>query len=320
MTIADAVTTTPESEAEERAARADAFPDDGVAFVLSGGGSLGSVQVGCLHALIEYGIRPDLIVGTSVGALNGVWLAMDPTLQRVHELRQLWCSMEPKGPFKDGRLRVLTRLLLGREYLFANDTLRRLVCGHLAGLRFQDLTVPLLVVATKMESGDLVVFQEGPLERAVLASTAIPGMFPPVTIDGVDYIDGAMMSNCGLQPAWDRGARRIVVIEAPHAPVERGFGVLKPLARALTATLTRLCHLEVEFFSQRGAVALLEPQVPLERHRFNDLSKAEILIDAGKAWTELFLESADGALLRGFVERRRTGPAQPVDRLRRPGG
>ena len=95
-----------------------------LAFVLSGGGSLGSVQVGCIDALMRHGIFPDLVVGTSVGALNGVWLAKNPTLEGVEELKELWLSMKPHGPFQEGNLRVLMRLLLGRGYLFANQTLR----------------------------------------------------------------------------------------------------------------------------------------------------------------------------------------------------
>ena len=95
-----------------------------------------------------------------------------------------------------------------------------------------DLQVPVVIIATNMETG----------EPAALASTAIPGLFPSVEIDCVQYVDGAIMSYCGLGSAWDRGARRILVIEAPHPPPEKGDGILKP---ALQLALVRLCHLEV---------------------------------------------------------------------------
>ena len=206
-----------------------------LAFVLSGGGSLGSVQVGCIEALMQHGIIPDFVVGTSVGALNGVWLAKDPTMDGVEKLKELWLSLKPRGPFQEGNLRVLMRLLLGRRYLFANKTLRKLVCRYVADTTFEDLEIPALVVATDLKTGEPAYFDQGLLEPAVMASTAIPGVFPPVEIDGVEYIDGAMMSNCGLEPAWDQGARRIVVIEIPHPPPGRGIGVLKPMARALTS-------------------------------------------------------------------------------------
>ena len=274
-----------------------------LAFVLSGGGSLGSVQVGCIEALMQQRIFPDLVVGTSVGALNGVWLAKNPTLEGVEELKGLWLSMKPHGPFQEGNLRVLMRLLRGRSYLFANKTLRKLVCQYVADNTFEDMAIPAVVVATNLETGEPEYFHQGLLEPAVMASTAIPGVFPSVEIEGVEYIDGAMMSNCGLEPAWDQGARRIVVIEIPHPPPARGIGILKPLARALHVSLVRLCHLEVGWFSQRCSVVALEPAMNLEGHDFNDFSKSAILMETGRAWTEEFLQSAGGELLRSFSRR-----------------
>ena len=268
--------------------------------MLSGGGSLGSVQVGCLDALLQQGIFPDLIVGTSVGALNGAFLAKDPTLKGVTKLKEIWLSMQPHGPFREGRMRVLLRLLLGRKYLYANDTLRELVCQYLGDISFEDLQVPAVMVATDMESGEPVVLHQGSVELAVLASSAIPGVFPPVQIDGKEYVDGGMMSNCGLEAAWNQGARRLVVIAAPLASPDRGVGVLKPLGRALQVALDRLCQLEVAWFSHRCPVVVLDPVVPLEGHTFNDFSKTPFLLERGKTWTEDFLRSDQGMLLRSF--------------------
>ena len=274
-----------------------------LAFVLSGGGSLGSVQVGCIEALMQHGIFPDLVVGTSVGALNGVWLAKNPTLSGVKKLKELWLSMKPHGPFQEGKLRVITRLLLGRSSLFTDKSLRNLVHRYVGESTFKDLAIPAVVVATNMETGEPEYFHHGPLEPAVMASTAIPGVFPSVEIEGVEYIDGAMMTNCGLEPAWDQGARRIVVIEIPHPPPDKGIGILKPLARALHVSLVRLCHLELGWFSQRCQVVALEPAMSLEGHDFNDFSQSSFLMETGRAWTEEFLQSDGGELLRSFSER-----------------
>ena len=271
-----------------------------MAFVLSGGGALGSVQVGCIQLLIEHGIFPDLIVGTSVGALNGVFLAKNPTLDGVAQLKELWLSLGPRGPFKEGRLRVLLRLFSGREHLYANSTLRKLVCQYVGDTTFEDLDVPALVVATNMETGEPAVFGQGPVEPAVLASTAIPGVFPPINIESVEYVDGAMMSNCGLETAWDHGARRMVVIETPHVPPDKAIGILKPLSRALQVSMMRLCHLQVEWFSQRCPVVALEPEVPLEGFTFDDFSRTPDLMERGRAWTENFMQSDRGQLLRSF--------------------
>ena len=272
-----------------------------LAFVLSGGGSLGSVQVGCIQALLQHGVFPDLVVGTSVGALNGVWLAKDPTPDWVENLKELWLSMGRHGPFRTSRMRVTLRLLMGREYLYANDFLRKLVCQYIGDTTFEDLQVPAVIVATNMETGEPAVLDRGSLELAVLASTAIAGVFPPVQIDGVEYVDGGMMSYCGLGPAWDHGARRMVVIEAPHPPPERGVGIFKPLGRALQVALVWLCHLEVESLSQRCPVVALHPEVPLKGHTFDDFSKTPLLIEGGKAWTESYLQSNQGELLRSFT-------------------
>ncbi len=271
-----------------------------LAFVLSGGGSLGSVQVGCLEALLQHGIFPDLIVGTSVGALNGAFLAKDPTLEGITKLKEIWLSLQPHGPFREGRMRVLLRLLLGRKYLYANDTLREMVCQFLGDISFEDLQVPAAMVATDMESGEPVVLHQGSVELAVLASSAIPGVFPPVQIGGKEYVDGGMMSNCGLEAAWNQGARRMVVIAAPLAPPDRGVGVLKPLGRALQVALDRLCQLEVAWFSHRCPVVVLDPVVPLGGHTFNDFSKTPFLLERGKTWTEDFLRSDQGVLLKSF--------------------
>ena len=276
-----------------------------LAFVLSGGGSLGSVQVGCIQLLMEHGIFPDLIVGTSVGALNGVYLANNPTLDGVTQLKELWLSLGPHGPFREGRLRVILRLLSGREHLYANSSLRKLVCQYVGDATFEDLKVPALVVATNMETGEPAIFSQGAVEPAVLASTAIPGVFPPINIGGVEYVDGAMMSNCGLETAWNHGARRMVVIETPHVPPDKAVGILKPLSRALQVSMIRLCHLEVDWFSQRCPVVALEPEVPLEGITFDDFSRSSELLEMGRAWTENFIQSDRGQLLRSFPGYRR---------------
>jgi len=149
-------------------------PQTELAFVLSGGGSSGSVQVGCLESLIQNRIFPDLIVGTSVGALNGVWLAKNVTLEGVTKLKELWLSLGPHGPFRERPIRVLMRLLLGRKYLYANETLRKLVCQYVGDTNFDDLQVPVLVLATEMETGELAVFSQGNLEPGCLLPRPSP--------------------------------------------------------------------------------------------------------------------------------------------------
>jgi NTE family protein len=272
-----------------------------VAFVLSGGGSLGSVQVGCLEALLRHGIYPDLIVGTSVGSLNGAFLATDPTLARLEELKQMWLGLRERSIFGQRRSRVLLRLMLGSQFMHANGALRQLVCRSVGASRFEDLAVPLVVVATRLGDGGLKAFDSGPLESALMASTAIPGVFPAVRVDGVEYVDGALASNCGIGPAREHGGRRFVVVECPHPPPEEGFGVLKPLARALWASMIRICHLEVASFAGTHPVVRLEPAVSLQSHRFDDFSQTPALIEEARAWTEQVLTGPEGTVLRSFA-------------------
>ena len=177
------------------------------------------------------------------------------------------------------------------------------MCQYVADNTFEDLQIPAVVVATNMETGEPAYFHQGLLEPAVMASTAVPGVFPAVKIGGVEYIDGAMINNCGLEPSWDHGARRMVVIEIPHPPPGQGIGVLKPMARAIHESLVRLCHLEVRWYSQRCPVVALEPALNLKGHEFDDFSKSAGLMETGKAWTEEFLQSKGGELLRSFSRR-----------------
>ena len=111
---------------------------DKLAFVLSGGGSLGSMQVGCLEVLLEQGLVPDLIVGTSVGAINGAWLAKYPTLEGVARLKKMWLSQMQSAIFSEGRAKVLLRLLLGRDFMYTNKVLRELLCRHLRCPAFEE--------------------------------------------------------------------------------------------------------------------------------------------------------------------------------------
>ena len=145
-----------------------------VAFVLSGGGSLGSIQVGALEALLERGVYPDVIVGTSVGALNGALLAREPTLDGVHGIRDIWLSLERGAVFTGGRRLAFFRLLFGMDHLYTNKGLRRLVTRNLGPITFADLSLPFLATATDVEEGTVRVFDTGPLLPALLASSAIP--------------------------------------------------------------------------------------------------------------------------------------------------
>ena len=197
------------------------------AFVFSGGGARGALHVGALRALLEAGIRPDMLVGTSIGAWNAAWLAHTPTLAGVEALASIWTSLQP-GQALLGRpnsfwsrthalkgllmLEALRRVASGSASLYSDAGLRQILAQHFTGMTFEDLTLPLSVIATNLSRGGRAIFRHGPIIEAVLASSAIPGIFPPVSIGGTVYADGGMVDGCSVETAIEMGARRIFVL------------------------------------------------------------------------------------------------------------
>jgi NTE family protein len=157
-------------------------PRSTYAFVLAGGGSLGAVEVGMLRALAAAGITPDLVVGSSVGAINGAYFASDPTRERVDRLEGIWRSLRRWDVFPLAPLATVLGLLSGRDHLVDPGSLRGILERHLSATVLEKARVPCHVVATDLWSGDAVRLSEGPAVDALLASTAIPGIFPPVRI------------------------------------------------------------------------------------------------------------------------------------------
>jgi NTE family protein len=186
------------------------------AFVLGGGGLLGASQVGMLRALAKRGIRPELIVGTSVGAMNGAFVAAEPGEPAVAELEQLWLRLDRSGVFADSPVRQVARVAKHRTHLHSPEPLRRVLTASLRD-RFEDLAVPFACVAANVEHARPTWFERGPLVDAVLASCAIPGLFPPARIDGQHYFDGGLVASIPLGRAVRSGAREIYVLQVGRA-------------------------------------------------------------------------------------------------------
>jgi len=255
-----------------------------LAFVLAGGGSLGSVEVGCLQALAERDIYPDLVVGTSVGSLNGAWIAMHPSKDGIHQLEEAWLALDNRTVFPSRGIRVMLRLLTGRDHIFSNQGIRYLVRHHLGGARFEDLQLPFFATATELDTGKMTVFHSGPLEPALLASTAIPGIFPPVFHNGHTYVDGAFVGNASMETAYRHGATTIVVLTPPLQQYDHEFGVLTPLERAMSASLKRISELEWTLYEERSEVLWFAPIDESHEYRHDDFSHTEELIQLSKQW------------------------------------
>jgi NTE family protein len=187
---------------------------DRVAFVLGGGGVRGAVQIGMLRALLERGVTPDLIVGTSIGAINGAIVAKTPTQDAVGDLFAAWTSHEAAAVYGDSILSQATRLVRTRTHLYSPAPLRRMFERFLgADTMFEDLAVPLRVVAASIERAAEKVFDSGPLIPAVLASSSVPGLLPATRIGDETFVDGGIVNSIPISPAVDAGATVIFVLQ-----------------------------------------------------------------------------------------------------------
>jgi NTE family protein len=189
-----------------------------IAFVLSGGASLGAIQAGMLEALFERGIEPDLIVGTSAGALNGAFVASRPaTPGAARELAAVWAGIRRGDVFPLRPLAGLMGFLRRAAHLVPLDGLCRIVDEHLEAERLEDLPVPLHLVAADVASGAEIRLSSGPLRDAVLASAAIPGVFPPVEVAGRLLMDGGVANNTPMTHALELGADEVYVLPTGYA-------------------------------------------------------------------------------------------------------
>ncbi len=188
-------------------------PTTRTAFVLGGGGILGTTQVGMLRALAERGIRPDVVLGTSIGALNGAFAAADPSVEGAERLRGVWQAVQRSGIFVDSPVRQAARVAKYRTHLLSNAPLRQILDGHLPVADFADLAVAFQCVAACIEDASGRWFESGPIAPAVVASCSVPGLFPPVEIDGLHYLDGGLVHSIPVGRALQLGATRIYVLQ-----------------------------------------------------------------------------------------------------------
>ena len=187
------------------------------AFVLSGGASLGAVQVGMLQALNDAGVAPDLLVGSSVGAINAAWIAAHPEPEGVEALAEIWRGLRRTTVFPASPLLGAVAMLGRRNHLVSPDGLVALLEQHLPFRRLEETRTPLHVVATDLLTGRAVLLSKGAAIPALMASAAIPAVFPPVRIGGRDLIDGGVADYAPVSQAVALGADRIFVLPAAHA-------------------------------------------------------------------------------------------------------
>jgi NTE family protein len=261
----------------------------GTAFVFAGGGSLGAIQVGMLRTLLSYGVRPDFVVGASVGAINAGYFAAAPNADGVAALARIWSRLRRSDVFPFTLVSAFG-LLRHPGNLVDPSGLRRLIETNLPYARLEDAAIPLHIMATNQQ-GQPVRLSSGPAVEAILASTAIPGVFPPVDIGGEALVDGAIAANTPLCLAADLGASRIIILPtgyacALHEPPKRA--VAKALHAITLLIAWQLMH-ELERISQDIEVHLVPTLCPLAVSPF-DFSAAPALIEraaeSAKKWIE----------------------------------
>ncbi|HKP64428.1 MAG TPA: patatin-like phospholipase family protein [Polyangiales bacterium] len=267
-----------------------------VAFVLSGGGSLGAVQVGMLQALADHGIHPELIIGTSVGALNGVFLAAQSSREGLAILEGIWRSLRRSDVFPMGPLQGALGYYGLRNWLVRPASLEKLVRDHIRFERLEDAPVPFHVVATDLLSGTEVLLSKGETVSAVLASSAIPGVFPPVEIEGRALVDGGVADNTPIAHARRLGADTIYVLPAgyactlDHAP-KSALGVA---LQALTILIGRGLAWDIERFDGTYALRVVPPLCPLDVAP-TDFSRSPELLQRAYESTQAWLKDPQGA-------------------------
>jgi NTE family protein len=265
------------------------------AFVLAGGGSFGAIQVGMMHSLAAHGISPDMVVGSSVGALNGAYYAGDPTLKGVLQLETIWRGLRRQDVFPV-TMRTLLGFLWRRDFLIPHDGIQKLIDDHIPYRNLEDATLPLHIVTTDIVSGDSVVLSEGPVAQAIIASTAIPGAFAPIRYKDLYLADGAISSNTPIRVAVAKGANRLIIMPtgyacAPHEPPK---GAVASALHALTLLIARQLVDELENLAPGIEHYVVPPLCPLVGSPY-DFSRTEDHIARA-------IRTTDAWLARGGLE------------------
>jgi NTE family protein len=281
--------------AEDLSGRCGAFGGDepmSRAFVLSGGASLGAIQVGMLQALFERGIAPDLIVGTSAGAINGAFVASRaPTVETARELGEVWRGLRRGAVFPTNPLTGFIGFIGRSDHLVPNGNLRRLIARHMEVERLERMPVPLHIVVTDVLTGRELRLSDGPIVEAVMASAAIPGVFAPVTVDGRRLMDGGVSDNTPISHAIELGADEVYVLPTGyacalhHAP----RGALAMLLHATSLLTQQRLHLEIELYRDRAELVVLPPPCPHAVQPI-DFSHAAELIERALDDSRAFLD------------------------------
>jgi NTE family protein len=276
-----------------------ADPSIKTAFVFAGGGSLGAVQVGMMDSLTRHGVTADMVVGSSVGALNGAFYAGDPTPSGVARLANIWRALKRNDVFPLS-FRTLLTFLWRRDFLIPHDGIRKLIDDYIPYRNLEEARLPLHIVTTDIITGDAVVLSKGPAAEAIVASTAIPGAFSPVHYGDYYLADGAVSSNTPVRIAVKQGARRLIILPTGHACANEAppVGALANALHALTLLIARQLVGELENLGPEIEYYVIPPLCPMVGSPY-DFSRTAEHIERARLNTDEWL--AKGGLQQSEI-------------------
>jgi predicted acylesterase/phospholipase RssA len=302
---------------------------DLTAFVLLGGGSRGAAQAGAIAAVMEHGVRPDVIIGVSAGAWNGSYLAVDPTPERARALCDIWAGLKNSDMLGGGWWRAAVSAVSGRASLYSAAGPLSVAHRYMDKDLFEELKTPLHILATNLTTAQPMLFSSGRLLPAVLASSAVPGIFPPMVIEGQVYVDGGLLEWDACAAALRLGAQKIYLfgcgsagelsprMTGPRAAAAArrsasngktpllpagldglelgptvGANLLEVLERSWDVVSQYQFRRAVEELRAGGAsVVSIEPMLPLPARPL-DFSRGAVMIAAGRVAAEAALKLA----------------------------
>lgn len=262
-----------------------------VGFVLGGGGSLGAIQIGMLQALGEHGVVPDLVAGTSIGSINGAVLALDPT-GAANRLSHAWLKMKREHILPGGPLDPAVTLHQTKTHLYPNTALEAVITDFLGEVTtFDDLELPYAAVTMDVATARPHMVREGMLVPALLASAAIPGIWPPIELQGRLLYDGGVVANVPMRQAQEMGAKSLVVLDCAFA--SRLPGTPETIVEVLM--YTALVMMRSQAVLEAPAVAATLPVVYLPGPEPRPMSSLDFshtaeLIEASYEAAQSFLE------------------------------